>query len=177
MNLPTPSRIMLSIFHIFALAGLVFGASFGAWEGAGRSGAVGLVIGAVAGGLIGLVLGRIPGWLMLRSVAHDLGSKSSDELRGYLRSPGCLTPNCVLLELQRRAEDTRPEIPVILDLLVSTDIRRRSRGWAALNSAFPELAGEISNYCAEDPLEECQRKTEPLRLPAVRNLGAVSTFP
>ena len=112
---------------------------------------------------VGVVAGRIPELLAMRSLARDLTGKSSSELRAYLRSPSCLTPNCVLLALRGRGENIHCEIPVVLDLLVSENVGRRGQGWAALTSAFPELVGKIPDYRIGDSVEECRQKTEILR--------------
>lgn len=154
---------MFTLFHVLVLAGFLFGAMFGARAGSVLFGTVGGVCGAVVGAVVGVVVGRIPWLLVMRSLARDLGGKSTAELRTSLHSPGCLTPNCILLELQRRGEDIRCELPVVLDLLVSDDVGRRGHGWAALTSAFPELAEQVRDYRIGDSVDECRRKTETLR--------------
>ncbi len=154
---------MFTLFHALVLAGLLFGALFGARAGSALFGPVGGVFGGIVGAITGLVVGRIPELLVLRSLARDFTPKSSAELRSYLRSPACLTPNCVLLELRRRGEDIRGELPVVVDLLVSEDAGRRGHGWAALTSAFPELVEQVRDYRVGDSVDECRRKTEILR--------------
>jgi hypothetical protein len=154
---------MLTLFHVFMLGGLVFGFAFGLSAEAKLFGVAGGVIGGLLGGYLGLRVGRIPELLVLRSLKRDLSSKTVPELRAYLHSPACLTPNCVLLELRSRGEDSRQELPVVADLLSSEDVGRRGHGWAALTSAFPELVGQIRDYRIGDSAEECRRKTEILR--------------
>jgi hypothetical protein len=154
---------MFTLFHVLYLAGLLLGAIFGARAGWALFGPAGGVVGAVVGAAVGVVAGRIPELLAMRSLARDLTGKSSSELRAYLRSPSCLTPNCVLLALRGRGENIHCEIPVVLDLLVSENVGRRGQGWAALTSAFPELVGKIPDYRIGDSVEECRQKTEILR--------------
>jgi hypothetical protein len=151
---------MFTLFHALLLAGFLFGAFSGARVGSMLFGTVGAVCGAMVGALVGVVAGRIPWLLAMRSLARDLGRKTTTQLRASLHSSGCLTPNAVLLELQRRGEDIRCELPIVLDLLVSDDIVLRSRGWAALTSAFPQLAERVRDYRIGDSLDECRRKTE-----------------
>src|SRR5436309_1485859 len=105
---------MFTLFDALVLAGLLLGAVFGARAGSALIGAVGGVLGCIIGAVVGVVAGRIPHLLVRRSLARELGSKSTVELRTYLHSAGCLTPNCVLLELRRRGEDIRCELPVVL---------------------------------------------------------------
>jgi hypothetical protein len=154
---------MFTLFHVFVLAGALFGFSIGLSIGAKLFGVVGGIIGALAGGYLGVVVGRIPEALVLRPLVRHLKAKSTPELRAQLHSPKCLTPNVVLLELQSRGEDIRQELPVVLDLLVSEDTGRRGHGWAALTSAFPELVEQIRDYRIGDSIDECRRKTQILR--------------
>ena len=153
---------MFTLFHVLVLAGLGLGVAIGARVGSRHFGIAGGVGGAIVGAIVGIIVARIPELLALRSVARRLTPKTPAELRQYLRSPECLTPNCVLLELRRRGEDIRCELPVVVDLLVSADVGRRGFGWAALNSAFPELVSQIPDYRIGDPIEECRRNTEVL---------------
>jgi len=139
------------------------GIAFGAWAGFARSGLPGSVAGALAGGFLGWAIGRLPvGWAVHR-LMRDLSAKSSEELLAYLHSPGCLTPNYILLILQERGEDVQQELPAVLEMLESADFSQRSRGWAALASAFPELAARLSDYSVSDSMAECQRKSLALR--------------
>src|SRR5262245_9696484 len=125
---------MITLFNVLALVGMGLGFGIGMSVGAKHFGVGGGVIGAILGGCSGLIIGRIPGILVLRSIARDLMSMSSDELRAYLHGPRCPTPNFVLLELKSRGEDIRRELTVVVELLRSEDVDRRGRGWAALTS-------------------------------------------
>ena len=154
---------MLTIFHVVGLGAGIAGAVFGGMRGAEAWGIAGSVIGVFAGGYVGLLLGGLPQLFALWCVARSLTPKTTPELRAYLRSPECLTPNCVLLELKNRGEDIQPELDFVVDLLASEDVSRRGFGWAALTSAYPELAERIPDYKLNDSVEDCRRKTERLR--------------
>jgi hypothetical protein len=154
---------MFTLFDFWKLVGVIFGFAFGLAGGTRFFGVVGGITGALIGGYLGFVVGRVPEHLVLRSLIRHLRHKSVTELRACLHSPTCLTPNCVLLELQHRGEDIRQELPRVLDLLVSEDVDRRGFGWAALASAFPELVGQVRDYRVGDSVAECRRKIEILK--------------
>jgi hypothetical protein len=154
---------VFTIFHLFALAAFAVGGVLGARLGFGLWGIPGGIGGALAGAGAGLIAGRIPFRLVLYWLARGLKSKSSAELRDDLHRPDCEMPNLVLLELARRGEDIHCELPVVLDLLVSENSSRRCLGFAALTSAFPELAGQIRDYRLYESVDECRQKTEILR--------------
>jgi hypothetical protein len=147
-----------TLFHALVLVGLLAGAILGTYVGPSLFGMHGKVLGALVGVAVGFAVGQLPKSLVLELLVRRLELMRSDELRTYLRDPDCLTPNCVLLELQRRGEDIAEELPVILEMLVSKDIVRRFYGWAALKSAFPEVARKFRDYHARDPIHECRTK-------------------
>src|SRR5687768_11937425 len=109
---------MFTLFHLLELVGFGVGLVLGMVGGAGLFGIAGGLGGAVVGGLLGFIIGRIPLVLGLFWLARDLTSQSTAELRSDLHSSKCLTLNLVLLELRRRGEDIRCELPVVMDLLV-----------------------------------------------------------
>lgn len=158
------ARAMFTLFHLFVLVCAVVGFAHGLFFGVKFFGIFGGFLCALAGGYLGVVLGRIPEWVTLRSLIRNLNLMATPELKTLLHGPNCLTPNVVLLELRRRGEDIRHELPVVLDLLVSEDVARRGKGWAALTSTYPELAAQVQDYRVADPVEECRRKTEKLRI-------------
>jgi len=100
---------------------------------------------------------------MVRGVRKNLERKSVDELRRSLRTPKCLIPNLILLELSSRGEDILPDLPVILDLLESEEQSKRGSGWAALTSAYPDLVTTIPDYRIQDRAEVCRKNIAPLR--------------
>ena len=143
--------------------GLGLGCIFGGAMGASSFSVLGGVVGAITGGYAGLVVGSLPEFFALRSLARDIGGKTSGELREYLHREECKVPNVVLLELKRRGEEIRSELSVVLDLLVSENMDKQSRGWAALESAFPELAQQIPQYCIGGSPDACREQVELLR--------------
>ena len=152
LNFAGPS--LLTIYHILTAAGALSGFALGMAAGFRLSGVPGAVGGSLAGGLLGWCLGRVPELLVWRSIARDLTRLSAEELRADLRRADCRFPNCVLLELQSRGEEIRSELPVVLRMLESEDYNCRCRGWAALTSAYPELAALIADYRVTDGLRE-----------------------
>lgn len=153
---------MFTIFHLFKIVGSLAGAlAFmpGGWQ---RFGWAGALLGIAIGGAVGYILGSIPDLLSLRAMVREMGAKTVPELRALLRSSGCLTPNCVLLELHSRGEDIAQELPLVVELLSSDDFNSRGRGWAALTSAFPELVRKIPDYRISESGEECARKARAL---------------
>lgn len=154
---------MITIFHMIELYAVIGGAVLGFFAGRWCFGVVGGVVGAVLGLIVGHRLGVIPWRLAIRKTLVDLSPKSTDELHAMLRDEDCFIPNFVLLELARRGEDIQQELPVVLEMLESDHPSRRGFGWAALTSAFPELAKKISNYRPNQSPEICRKKMEPLR--------------
>jgi len=87
---------------------------------------------------------------------------TNEQLFDELHDPACLPPNILLLELRRRGCDISSELPFICSLLASEEMPRRTAGWAALTSAFPELVGRISGYSPTATAADCQTRCEPL---------------
>jgi hypothetical protein len=157
------SHYTFTIFHGFVFVAICAGFAVGLAAGAKLFGVAGGVTGAIIGGYAGFVAGQLPEYLVLRWLTRHLVRASAAELRSWLRDPSCQIPNLVLLELQRRGEDIHGELAVILDLLVSEDVSQRGHGWAALSSAFPNLARQIGDYHLGDSVADCRRKTGKLR--------------
>jgi hypothetical protein len=147
------------IFGVILGLGLVAGMA----GGTKLYGVAGGIAGTLIGGCAGFVVGGVPKLLVLRWLSGRLTLVSTDELRAFLRCVDCPIPNVVLLELKRRGEDIHREFGVILDMLSSEEVSRRGRGWAALNSAFPELARHVGEYYPGDSAAECRSKTGKLR--------------
>ncbi len=76
---------------------------------------------------------------------------------------GHLTYHLVLSELQKRGEDPRSELPVVLTLLSSGRAEQRYHGWMNLRRFFPDLAAKIPDYNPVRTLEECRAKTDSIR--------------
>ncbi len=153
---------MFTLFDIFELLGPLAGAAIGALIGI-RFGTPSAVIGAVVGIVAGRLFGKLPTFLMLKSLHRSLSQKSTEQLRAELRTERCLIPNVIILELSSRGENIMQYLPVVLDLLESEDSSRRGFGWAAITSAFPDLAHRISGYRLDDTIDECKRKLQILR--------------
>jgi hypothetical protein len=162
---------MVSVpIYLFELIVLIGGLAVGILEGS-RLGIIGAFAGGILGLLLGRILGRLPAILVMRMMKRSFRGKTVDELRADLRSPDCLTPNCILLELSSRGEDIRKELDVVLALLESEDYSKRGFGWAALNSAFPDMACMISDYPMDGSLEERKKRTAKLRGLAEPSIG------
>ena len=155
---------MLTLFHVLKFIGFVVGLSTGVAYGARYFGIAGCVVGGLAGMYLGMLVGNIPKRMVLRSGKRELERKTVEELRTMLHIQHCMTPNLVLLELQCRGEDIRCELPVVWDMLVSDSFDQRGRGWAALRSAFPELAKKLRGYRISDSVDECRKKIEVFRV-------------
>ncbi|MGA2245054.1 MAG: hypothetical protein ABSH48_08650 [Verrucomicrobiota bacterium] len=157
------SHHVFTAFHFFVLVAISAGLALGAVGGAKLYGAAGGLFGALVGAGVGFIVGRCPQQIVLQTLSLRLAQATSDELRSFLRRPDCQISNLVLLELQRRGEDIHRELSLILDLLESSDLARRGRGWAALTSAFPALAAQIRDYRLGDSVAECRRRIAKLR--------------
>lgn len=155
---------MWTVYHLLRFVSIYAGCVFGVTTGVEWFGVIGGVVGAIAGGFLGSVVGNLPEFFILRSISRDLRRKSTGELREYLHKQGGPAPNILLLELKRRGEDINSELPIVLDLLESEEKGLRSHGWAALASAFPELAQEIRDYRIGGSVDDCRGKTERLRV-------------
>lgn len=149
--------IMITIFDIVQilspLLGLLLGGALGS-----KLGPVGAIVGALLCGGLGLYLGRLPTLFMIRGMRRKLARFGPAELRAQLRDPRCWTPNILLLELRARGEDISPELPLVLSLMESEHQHRRTFGFAALLSAFPEVAKSLRGYSPTQPVEKCKRK-------------------
>ncbi len=128
-----------------------------------------VALGALLGAAAGYSLGAIPGHLALRSLSRKLSHTPIGELQALV---GGLAPNLALLELRRRGEDIAPYLTQIVGLLVAPSVPQRGRGWAALQSAWPDLAQLAVDYDIADSPTECERKLEPLYHHLRIDLGA-----
>ena len=77
---------------------------------------------------------------------RQLKSQPTSSLWNDLQNERCLTPNYVLLELQRRGEPMEQALNPVLSMLTSNDRPRRLRGYAAFLSGFPALARQMREY-------------------------------
>jgi len=140
----------------------IFGALAGITLGA-RLGVIAAVIAGIVGFVLGRIIGRIPTILMIRMMQRRFRGKSAAELRADLRRPDCMTPNCILLELSSRGEDIKKDLDVVLALLESEEPSKRGFGWAALTSAFPDMARMISDFPINGSFAERKKICDRLR--------------
>lgn len=148
---------MITIFDMVQILSPLLGLLLGATLGA-PLGPVGAVVCGLFGGAVGLYLGRLPTLFMIRGMRRKLARFNPVELRDQLHDPKCWTPNILLLELRARGEDISTELPLVLSLMESEHQHRRTLGFAALLSAFPEVAKALRGYNPTQPIEECIRK-------------------
>jgi hypothetical protein len=164
------THVFTLLGHVFPLLGLILGLGTGLIVGS-RAGVPGALLGAVGGGVLGLVCGRLPAAMVLAFFHLYLRRRSSEELRASLRTGECRAVNLLLLELALRGEDIRQELDFVLEMLVSTSYDERCRGWAAMLTAFPELAEKVSDYSPIDTPSDRRAKVERVRVAAA---GAAS---
>jgi hypothetical protein len=154
---------MFTIFDalrwLLALLGLCIGVGSGAAFG---------VLEALGGGVIGCVVGWQLGRLLLVAarcwMLVDLRWRRTSSLRESLREP-MMWPafGFYLAELVRRGERIEPDLPIVVDLLGSSDLRCRWHGWVLLNRHFPDRATQIPDFRPDGPDE--------LRGPIIARLG------
>ncbi len=125
-------------------------------------GIIGCAIGVPVGLILGGLLGQIPLVVGLNWISRRFDRLTNDELLAQLHDANCCTPNLHLLELNRRGYDIRRELPHVHSLLVSPDMNRRTKGWAALISAFPEMVDIIPGYNPTTSTSECQETCKTL---------------
>lgn len=153
---------MFTCFHLIQLIAPLFGAIILGGYGWDNFGIVGCAIGIPSGLVLGGLVGRLPLYIAFKFLALRMGRMSDDELISELRDPTCLTPNVHLLELNRRGYDIRGELPSIHSLLASESVDRRTSGWAALTSAFPDLIEKVPGYSPTAPADDCGQRCTPL---------------
>ncbi len=162
----------MTIFHALFFVAEIYAIALGVKYGCQYGGTLGGLAGAVVGATVGFAAGKLPLLGALCYARRKLAAQSTEQLRAQLRDGRDLAPNILLLELKHRGVDINPELPFVLDMLVSDSQLRRSCGWNALASAFPKLASEIRDYRVHDPVDESRKKVQPLRdrLPSSEHL-------
>jgi hypothetical protein len=156
----------MTLFDVLPSFGAATAAALGAALGARLIGIGGAAMGAAVGCMLGMIVGSMPYLLSLRLLRRSYNKKSVADLRADLRRPDCFNANTILLELKARGEDIRTDLPIVLDLLTADDAMMRPIGWAALTTAYPELAATIPNYRIFDTPENCRKIVAVLRPPA-----------
>ena len=153
---------MFTAFDLIRLLATVVGAYVLGRFGWHRFGIIGGVLGVPIGLILGRLLGQLPLVIAIKFVSRDFDRFTDAELLAKLHHADCLIPNLYLLKLKQRGYDIRQELPYIQSLLASTEIHRRTAGWAALNSVFPDLVVRIKEYAPTATTVECQEKSKPL---------------
>lgn len=153
---------MFTIFDMIAVLMPLTAALLGARVGSewGWTQAIG---GGVAGLLVGYVLGQLPiRWVVWR-VRKQLAPFTTEQLRAALTDPKCFTPNFLLMELRLRGEDISQHVGLVLHLMADDAYVRRTRGYAAWLSAYPQWAKRLAGYNPGHSVAECRAKVEALR--------------
>ena len=146
------------------LVGALFGAAVGWTIGSAALGWVGGLGGALLRAPLGWLGGRVPYLLARLLLRVTLRRETTDQLRTRLRD-GVMWSlyQDVMSELQRRGEDVRGELPLVLTLLTSDWGAQRHRGWYMLRLFFPDLAAQIPNYDATQMAAQCRATVERMR--------------
>jgi len=131
--------------------------------GHGYWGVGGAMVGAVGGLVAGWVLGTLPWLLVVGFMGRSLVHRRTEDLVADLCEHRTLTPNFVLRGLQRRDFDLSRLLPVVLDYLDSDQPMRRSIGFVALRSAYPEIANRLPDYSPTASPGECRAALAPVR--------------
>ena len=151
---------MFTLFDLIRLLAAAGGAIILGVTGWNTFGILGCVVGIPTGLVVGAVVGQLPLVVCVRLITRQFGRMTDEQLVDELHDPGCLTPNLLLLELNRRGYDIQRELPFVQSLLASDEVHRRAAGWAALTSVFPELVDQIPDYCPTATTAECKANCE-----------------
>ncbi len=107
----------------------------------------------------------VTGFFALRRF-ESMAGKTTEELRGILRSPDWLFYRNALVELRRRGEDIKAEVVPILHLVISDAKAQRIGGWMILREFYPDLAARVPDYKPAEPPEVCKEKMQKILLQA-----------
>jgi hypothetical protein len=160
---------MFTLFDLFQVLGPIFGFIIGGAFGAEYGVPLGIA-GALCGGYLALHLGRLPTKLMVRSARKDFAPFLVSDLEAKLDG-GCWAPNLILMELKARGEDVTKHLPFVLSLLQDEEFFRRTRGYAASLSAFPNDARELADYNPTKSVEDCRNALSALTTKAEQDGG------
>ncbi len=153
---------MFTLFDLIRLLAIVAGTVTLGLAGWNTFGFVGCAVGVPVGFIFGAIIGQLPLIVILKCMSRRFDRMTDEQLVDKLHDPACLIPSILLLELNRRGSDIQRELPFVQSLLASDEMHRRTAGWAALTSAFPELVGRIPGYNPTATAAECQAKCQPL---------------
>lgn len=156
---------MITFLNLLRILIPVAGGCLGASVGYAARGPAGWAVGALIGFvLLNAFAARIQGWFLrreIRAMRRKLAPLSAEELRGNLATS--LTPNYFLLELKARGEDISGELETVLQMLEADASHRRIVGWAALRSAFPQIALLLTAYFPTRSAPTCREQVAELR--------------
>lgn len=74
---------------------------------------IGCAIGAPLGLLFGGIVGQLPIIIGLKLISRRFDRMTTNELVAELHDSHCMTPNLLLLELDRRGYDIQVELPFV----------------------------------------------------------------
>jgi hypothetical protein len=164
VRLPRLRREFVTVFDFFEALGLMFGLAVGVavaqtsnFEWLTRIGVV--IVGALGGWFCGWLPALLREWLRRRR----LSTVTTDALRARLNDRHLdiwLPYNLVVHELQKRGEDVRIGLPLVVRLLSADDSEQRYHGWQMLRVFFPDLARKIPDYQPSLGKASCQAKAE-----------------
>lgn len=151
---------MFTLFDLFRLLalllGVVVGGALGAEHGIGFA-----IAGGVIGCLVGAQVGALPTRLMIRIARRKFAALTVADLESQLVETGW-TPNLILMELRARGEDVSKHLPFVLQLLGHEDLPCRTKGFAALLTAFPDVAKQAPGYNPTAPVDQCRAALAPI---------------
>jgi hypothetical protein len=154
----------ITIFHVFALLGIIGGLDIGFVVGHRFFGLIGGLVLAIAGAVLGYIIALIPEHISHRSMFKEI-EKSSNEQLWKIVNMGWWNfyQTIALLQLAARGQDVRSRLPRILDMLESDNRLTRLYGWDALRVVFTELVPQAPDYNPSKPPDECKRNIAQLR--------------
>ena len=89
---------------------------------------------------------------------NSLRSRSTEELRAFLRSGDWTYYRNALIELRRRGLDINGENRQVIRMLMAESPFRRQAGWMILREIYPDLAAKVPDYNFRDSDETCKEK-------------------
>lgn len=187
-RLPRMRRDFVTVFDLFEAIGLMCGLTYGLTFGVGlKFGWLARMRLAMIAALTGWFCVWLPCFLGRCYLRLKLTMETTDALRDWLRervmwplyeaavmeekllwarlrlSTKWPIYPLVMRELQKRGEDVRSELPLVLMLLCDDRPEPRHRGWRMLQDFFPDLAKKIPDYDAWQTAAECRARADSIR--------------
>lgn len=154
---------MVTIFHLFAMIGILSGGLIGWQLGFDLGGIPGAIAGAPLLAFTGFHLGNLPWRLIAWYELKKLSRLDARQLVAELYDNHNYSPNFVLTALRAKGEDVRPFLPYLCDLMTSRHFYKRVQGWVALRSALPEYAALILSYLPNQQPADRERLVQILK--------------